>query len=50
MSFVDLLEPMNIESRYPTHKEQLMKSLTKNRCVEIMENAQELQEWIKVKL
>jgi len=49
-NFVDLLEPMNIESRYPTHKEQLMKSLTKKRCVEILENAQELLEWIKMKL
>lgn len=49
-NFVDLLEPMNIESRYPTHKEQLLKSLTKKRCVQIMENAQELQEWIKMKL
>ena len=48
--FIDLLEPMNIESRYPTHKEQLLESMTKNRCVEMMENAQELQEWIKLKL
>ena len=47
---MDLLEPMNIEFRYPTHKEQLLKSLTKKRCVEILENVQELLEWIKMKL
>ncbi len=26
--FVDLLEPLNIEARYPTHKQQLLESLT----------------------
>ena len=48
--FIDLLEPMNIEARYPTNKEQLMKSLTEKRCVEILNNAQELQRWIMLKL
>ena len=48
--FIDLLEPMNIEARYPTHKEQLLKSLTKKRCAEILKNAQELQRWIMQKL
>jgi len=49
-SFLDLLEPLNIEARYPTHKEQLMKSLTEERCTEILQNAQELLEWIIQKL
>ena len=48
--FIDLLEPMNIEARYPTDKEQLMKSLTEERCVEIFSCAQELQRWIAQKL
>jgi HEPN domain-containing protein len=48
--FIDLLEPMNIEARYPTHKKQLMESLTGKRCTEILHNAQELQEWIMKKL
>ncbi len=48
--FIDLIEPMNIEARYPTNKEQLMKSLTEKRCVEILNNAQELQRWIVQKL
>lgn len=48
--FIDLLEPMNIEARYPTHKEQLLKSLTKDRCAEILKNAQGLQKWIIQKL
>ena len=48
--FIDLLEPLNIEARYPTNKEQLLKSLTVSRCTEILHNTQELQKWIKQKL
>ena len=48
--FIDLLEPLNIEARYPTHKQQLMESLTQERCAEILKNAQELQKWIMQKL
>ena len=48
--FIDLLEPMNIEARYPTHKKQLMESLTGKRCTEILNNAQELLKWIMKKL
>jgi hypothetical protein len=49
-SFIDMLEPLNIEARYPSHKERLLKSLTENKCVEIIENTKELQKWIKQKL
>lgn len=49
-NFIDLLEPLNIEARYPTHKQQLLESLTQNRCSEILYNAQELQRWIIQKL
>ena len=48
--FIDLLEPMNIEARYPTHKEQLIKSLTEERCAQILNQAGELHQWIKQKL
>ncbi len=49
MDFIDLLEPMNIEARYPTHKEQLLRSLTNKRCTEILEKTQELYRWIMQK-
>ena len=49
-NFIDILEPMNIEARYPVNKEHLMKSLTEERCAEILKNAQELREWIMRKL
>ena len=48
--FIDILEPLNIESRYPSHKEKLMKGLTKERCDEILKNTNILQLWIKAKL
>ncbi|MEE4359113.1 MAG: HEPN domain-containing protein [Desulfococcaceae bacterium] len=49
-SFLDMLEPMNIECRYPTQKDQLLKSLTEERCREILDKSKELQLWIKQKL
>ena len=48
--FIDQIEPLNIEARYPSHKERLLKSLTEAKCIEILNKTKELQEWIKKKL
>ncbi len=48
--FIDQLEPLNIEARYPSHKERLLKSLTNEKCKELIEKTQQLQQWIKSKL
>lgn len=48
--FIDKLEPLNIEARYPTHKDQLLKSLTEEHCSDILKNVQEIREWISQKL
>jgi len=48
--FIDQIEPLNIEARYPSHKERLMRSLTDSKGVEIIQRTKELQQWIKVKL
>ncbi len=48
--FIDQIEPLNIEARYPSHKERLLKSLTHEKCLEIIEHTKELQQWIKKKL
>lgn len=48
--FVDTIEPLNIEARYPSRKERLLKSLTPERCKQIIETTNELQIWIKSKL
>lgn len=48
--FIDQIEPLNIEARYPSHKERIMRSLTENKCLEIIDKTRQLQSWIKVKL
>lgn len=50
LDFIDVLEPLNIEARYPTYKERLMSSLTRERCTELITNTNELRTWIKNKL
>jgi HEPN domain-containing protein len=49
-SFIDQIEPLNIEARYPSHKERLLKSLTDSKCLEILSETKKLQQWIKEKL
>jgi HEPN domain-containing protein len=48
--FLANIEPLNIEARYPSHKERLLKSLTKEKAQELLNNTKDLQHWIKKKL
>ena len=48
--FIDELEPLNIEARYPTYKDQLFKKLSSRKCKEIMKTTKEFCQWIKEKL
>lgn len=48
--FIDQLEPLNIEARYPTHKERILKSLTHEKCADLIKDTKALQQWIKMKL
>ena len=50
LDFIDRLEPLNIEARYPSYKERLMKSLSKEYCQQLLKETKELQQWIKNKL
>ena len=50
LDFIDRLEPLNIEARYPSYKERLMKSLTKEYCTTLLQDTKNLQQWIKSKL
>ena len=45
---LDLLEPLNVEARYPTHKERLLRSLNETRCKGIVQKTEGLYEWIKL--
>jgi len=48
--FIDALNPLNIESRYPEYKRQLAAVLTKPKCEDILTETKELLCWIKKKL
>lgn len=50
LDFIDRFEPLNIEARYPSYKEGLMKSLTKDYCEKLLMDTRNLQLWIKNKL
>lgn len=50
LDFIDKLEPLNIEARYPSYKERLMRSLSKEYCTKLLNQTKELQAWIKNKL
>ena len=48
--FIDEIEPLNIEARYPSQKDRLFQSLTRERCEYLIQNTENLQKWIKQKL
>lgn len=50
LDFIDELEPLNIEARYPSYKERLARSLSAEHCKELIEQTYDLQLWIKSKL
>lgn len=50
LDFIDQLEPLNIEARYPTYKERLMKSLSEEKCSMLLTETDKLRLWIKSKL
>jgi HEPN domain-containing protein len=47
LDLLDTLEPLNIQARYPTSKEKLLESLTKERCRVIYKETERLFEWLK---
>jgi HEPN domain-containing protein len=50
LDFIEELLPMNIEARYPTHKEKMFKLLTPKKCKEIIKQTEILCQWIKQRL
>jgi len=47
---IDILQPLNIQARYPTYKDKLLKSLNYEKCTDILSQTKELLIWIKTKL
>lgn len=50
VDYIDQIEPLNIETRYPSYKERLLKSLTEQKCQELIDYTKQLHKWIKKKL
>mgnify|MGYP001102482644 CR=1 FL=1 len=48
-NLVDLLEPLNVQARYPVSKDKLLKSLSRERCRDIITETEALFLWIKRK-
>jgi|GEM_PF-92771 len=49
-NFIEDLNPLNIESRYPEYKNQIAAGLTKEICAELIKGTEELLCWIKEQL
>lgn len=50
IDFLYLLLPLNIESRYPSYKEELLAELSEDRCKSIIIETEGLLIWIKQQL
>jgi len=48
--FLNTMNPLNIEVRYPDYKERVSKMLTQERCEQIFEQTKQLQQWTKEKI
>lgn len=48
--FIDSLEPLNIQARYPEEKDRIFRTLSADRCRQLLVQTQELYRWIKAML
>jgi HEPN domain-containing protein len=46
-TFLSVMNPLNIESRYPDYTRRIANSLTNERCKQIFEQTKQMQQWIK---
>lgn len=49
LSLLDVLAPLNVEARYPLHRERLLQSLTQKRCEALVTKTEVLLKWLKTK-
>jgi HEPN domain-containing protein len=47
--FLEVLEPLNIEARYPTYKEKLLASLTVDRCRWFIAETEKVFQWLQAR-
>jgi HEPN domain-containing protein len=46
-TFLDTVEPLNIESRYPDYKKKIFDSLTFDKSEQVLRQTKELFEWLR---
>jgi len=49
-ALISELEPLNVEARYPSHKDALLKKLTKRYCTGLVGRTERLKLWIEKRL
>jgi HEPN domain-containing protein len=49
-NFLEFLEPLNIEARYPTQKDKLLGLLTSQKCADIICRTESELKWVMTKL
>ena len=49
-NFLDFLEPLNIEARYPTRKDKLLALLSDEKCKDIIHKTESQLQWVMMKL
>jgi HEPN domain-containing protein len=49
-NFIEDLNPLNVEARYPEYKDEIAAGLTNEICVELLMGTEELLSWIKKQL
>jgi HEPN domain-containing protein len=47
LQFIDSLEPLQIEARYPSYRDRLFSLLTEVYCKELLKKTGELNSWLK---
>lgn len=45
--FINEMEPLNIKTRYPSHRKKVLNILTENKSKEILKTTKSLVKWIK---
>ena len=50
LKFLDFIKPMNIEARYQEVKDEVARSLNREKTAEILEQTKQMQSWILEKL
>lgn len=50
VKLISYLNPLNIEARYPSYKNNLTKILTKDKCQELLNQTREMKLWIEKEL